>query len=93
MSASDRPILGMRNPRIGLALSGGSVRGLAHIGVIKTLNELGIQPSVIAGTSAGKPDRRGIGGWAGLAGYGADGEFGLLAQPVSRAMPREILCH
>jgi NTE family protein len=53
MSASDRPILGMGNPKIGLALSGGSVRGLAHIGVIKALTELGINPSVIAGTSAG----------------------------------------
>jgi NTE family protein len=39
--------------RVGLALSGGSVRGLAHIGVIKALNELGIRPTVIAGTSAG----------------------------------------
>jgi NTE family protein len=39
--------------RVGLALSGGGVRGLAHIGVIKALSELGIQPAVIAGTSAG----------------------------------------
>jgi NTE family protein len=53
MAASERPILGMLNPRIGLALSGGSVRGLAHIGVIKALTELGIRPTVIAGTSAG----------------------------------------
>ncbi|MEW6208554.1 MAG: patatin-like phospholipase family protein [Acidobacteriota bacterium] len=39
--------------RIGLALSGGSVRGIAHIGVIKALAEAGIQPHFIAGTSAG----------------------------------------
>ena len=39
--------------QIGLALSGGSVRGLAHIGVIKALNEVGIKPSVVAGTSVG----------------------------------------
>jgi predicted acylesterase/phospholipase RssA len=39
--------------RIGLALSGGSVRGLAHIGVIKALSEAGIRPAVIAGTSVG----------------------------------------
>jgi NTE family protein len=39
--------------RIGLALSGGAVRGMAHIGVIKALTEVGIRPAVIAGTSAG----------------------------------------
>ncbi len=38
---------------VGMALSGGSVRGLAHIGVFKTLTERGIAPDVIAGTSAG----------------------------------------
>jgi NTE family protein len=36
-----------------LALSGGAVRGLAHIGVIKALDEAGIKPAVIAGTSVG----------------------------------------
>jgi NTE family protein len=36
-----------------LALSGGSVRGLAHIGVIKALSEAGIQPAFITGASAG----------------------------------------
>lgn len=40
-------------PRVGLALSGGSVRGLAHIGVLKALSEAGIKPAVITGTSAG----------------------------------------
>jgi NTE family protein len=39
--------------RIGLALSGGSVRGLAHIGVIKALTEVGLKPSVVTGTSVG----------------------------------------
>jgi len=39
--------------RVGLALSGGAVRGLAHIGVIKALHENGIKPAVIAGTSVG----------------------------------------
>src|SRR5512140_136371 len=43
----------LRSHRIGLALSGGSVRGLAHIGVLKVLSEAGIKPSIIAGTSAG----------------------------------------
>ena len=39
--------------RIGLALSGGGARGIAHIGVIKALEELNVKPDVISGTSAG----------------------------------------
>ncbi len=38
---------------IGLVLSGGGARGFAHLGVIEALNEVGIIPDVIAGTSAG----------------------------------------
>lgn len=37
----------------GLVLSGGGTRGFAHLGVIAALHELGIQPDVISGTSAG----------------------------------------
>lgn len=40
-------------PKIGLALGAGSARGWAHIGVIKALEENGIFPDVISGTSAG----------------------------------------
>ena len=43
----------IRSHRIGLALSGGSVRGLAHLGVVKVLAEAGIAPVAIAGSSAG----------------------------------------
>src|SRR5215468_983119 len=39
--------------RVGLALSGGGLRGIAHIGVLKALAEFGIRPSVVAGTSIG----------------------------------------
>lgn len=39
--------------RVGLVLSGGSVRGIAHIGVIKALEEKGIPIDYIAGTSMG----------------------------------------
>lgn len=39
--------------RIGLVLSGGGVRGIAHLGVIKLLEELNVQISAISGTSAG----------------------------------------
>lgn len=38
---------------IGLALSGGGVRGFAHLGVLKALREKGIQPGIISGVSAG----------------------------------------
>jgi NTE family protein len=37
----------------GLVLSGGGARGFAHIGVLQALNEAGIFPDVISGTSAG----------------------------------------
>jgi NTE family protein len=40
-------------PRIGLALGGGAARGFAHIGVIQVLEEAGIRPSLVVGTSAG----------------------------------------
>ncbi|MBZ5522908.1 MAG: patatin-like phospholipase family protein [Acidobacteriia bacterium] len=43
----------LQSRRVGLALSGGSVRGIAHIGVIKALEEAGIPPQVVSGTSAG----------------------------------------
>jgi NTE family protein len=41
------------NQQIGLVLSGGGARGIAHIGVLKALNEFNIHPTVISGTSAG----------------------------------------
>lgn len=40
-------------PRIGLALGGGAARGFAHIGVIQVLEEAGIRPDLVTGTSAG----------------------------------------
>lgn len=40
-------------PKIGLALGSGSARGLAHLGVIKVLEQEGIPIDMIAGTSAG----------------------------------------
>ena len=39
--------------KIGISLSGGGARGIAHIGVLKALEENGIYPEVIAGASAG----------------------------------------
>jgi len=40
-------------PRIGLALGGGAARGFAHVGVIQVLEEAGIKPVLVSGTSAG----------------------------------------
>lgn len=42
-----------KQKRIGLALGGGGARGLAHVHVLETLDELGVQPAAIAGTSIG----------------------------------------
>ncbi len=39
--------------RIGLALGGGGAKGLAHIPILEVLDELGVRPSAIAGTSIG----------------------------------------
>lgn len=43
----------MTRPKIGLALGGGVARGLAHIGVLQALTDLGIEVDMIAGTSSG----------------------------------------
>jgi NTE family protein len=40
-------------PRIGLALGGGAARGFAHVGVIAVLEEAGLKPQLVVGTSAG----------------------------------------
>jgi len=42
-----------RRPRLGLALGGGAAKGFAHIGVIQVLEEAGIVPDLVVGTSAG----------------------------------------
>ncbi|MGH6908013.1 MAG: patatin-like phospholipase family protein, partial [Aestuariivirga sp.] len=43
----------MSGPKIGLALGGGSARGLAHIPMLEVFDELGLKPAVIAGCSIG----------------------------------------
>lgn len=42
-----------RPPRVGLALGGGAARGFAHVGVLQVLEEAGIKPVLVVGTSAG----------------------------------------
>ena len=71
----------MTRPRIGLALGSGSARGWAHIGVIDSLIEAGIEPDVVCGTS--------IGALVGAA-YVA-GHLGPLRQWAETATWRQIL--
>ena len=47
------PAVVRKAPRVGLALGGGAARGFAHVGVIQVLEEAGIRPSLVTGTSAG----------------------------------------
>jgi len=44
---------GRKPVRIGLALGGGAARGFAHVGVIAVLEEAGLKPQLVVGTSAG----------------------------------------
>ncbi|TFV94672.1 alpha/beta hydrolase [Algoriphagus kandeliae] len=53
--------------RIGLVLSGGGAKGIAHVGVIKAMEEAGLRPDYIVGTSMGSV----IGGLYAI-GYSAD---------------------
>lgn len=55
------------HPKIGLVLGGGGARGAAEVGVLKVLEEKGIRPDYIAGTSIGA-----IVGGLYACGYGAD---------------------
>jgi len=43
----------LREPVIGIALGGGSARGWAHLGILKKLDEAGVRPKVVVGTSIG----------------------------------------
>jgi len=54
-------------PKVALVLSGGAAKGIAHIGVLKVLEEAGIEPDLITGTSMG-----GIIGGLYAIGYRAD---------------------
>src|SRR5690554_1678834 len=52
-TAFAQPIVEAKHERVGLVLSGGAARGLAHIGVLKALEEQGVVIDAIAGTSMG----------------------------------------
>jgi NTE family protein len=81
MSASAANAPPPTSARIGLALGGGSARGLAHIAILEALDELGLKPAAIAGTSMGS-----IVGALYAAGVGAaDIRAGFVKDLASRA--------
>lgn len=53
ISASAQEADTTKVPKIGLVLSGGAAKGIAHIGVLRVLEEIGITPDYITGTSMG----------------------------------------
>jgi NTE family protein len=65
-----------RPPKISLALGGGAARGFAHVGVIQVLEEAGLRPSFLAGTSAGSL----------VAAIYASGKTGAQLQQVAESM-------
>ena len=70
------PVIPKQPPKIGLALGGGAARGFAHIGVIQVLEEAGIRPSLVVGTSAGSV----------VAAFYASGKTGAQLQQVAETM-------
>jgi predicted acylesterase/phospholipase RssA len=64
----ERLVHDLRGVRIGVALGGGAARGMAHLGVLKALEQNGIVVDIIAGTSAGA--MTGV-----LYGSGLDGDY------------------
>jgi NTE family protein len=71
-----QPPLAKVPPRIGLALGGGAARGFAHVGVIQVLEEAGIRPNLVTGTSAGSL----------VAAIYASGKSGAQLQQVAETM-------
>ena len=67
-------------PTVGLALGSGSARGWAHIGIIQALEELGVYPKVVAGTSIG----------ALVGGLYASGQLGAFADWVQKLSSRDV---
>jgi NTE family protein len=73
---SDQAPVQKKPPKIGLVLGGGAARGFAHIGVIQVLEEAGIKPNLVVGTSAGSL----------VAALYASGKSGAQLQKVAESM-------
>jgi NTE family protein len=50
---SGQGALPQSRPKVGLVLSGGGARGIAHVGVLKVMEEAGLRPDIITGVSMG----------------------------------------
>lgn len=50
---NDHPPIPRIKPRIGVVFGGGALKGLAHVGALRALQEAGVQPRIYAGTSIG----------------------------------------
>ena len=68
-------------PKVGLALGGGAARGFAHVGVIQVLEEAGIRPDFVVGTSAGSL----------VAAIYASGKSGAQLQLIAEGMEEAML--
>ena len=51
--SASRTVVAADRPTVALVLGGGGLRGFAHVGVLRALEEAGIQPDMVVGTSAG----------------------------------------
>ena len=73
-------------PKIGYVFSGGGAKGMAHVGVLKVLEEVGLEPDYITGTSMGSI----MGGLYSI-GYSAD-EISEIIETVdwSKVLTNEI---
>lgn len=71
----------MGRASLGLALSGGGLRGAAHVGVLQVLEEAGIHPDIITGTSVGSVV-------AGL--YAAGVSPGEMEELAKNVRPRQV---
>jgi len=75
-SPSPVQVVSKRPPKVGLVLGGGAARGFAHIGVIQVLEEAGVRPSLVVGTSAGSL----------VAAFYASGKTGAQLQQIAESM-------
>lgn len=75
------PAVPRKPPRVALALGGGAARGFAHVGVIQVLDEAGIKPDLVVGTSAGSL----------VAALYASGRTGLQLQQIATDMEEALL--
>ncbi len=80
-SATALPGMPRKNLKLGLALGGGAARGFAHVGVIQVLEEAGIKPHLVVGTSAGSM----------VAAFYASGRNGAQLQRLSETMEEATL--